>query len=85
MDSVTQLERGATAELPDPVEQLKYLAPAVMEVLPATVPRALPWRTFSIPELTVVVPTYEFSPERIRVPRAVCVEFPAMTLPAVAP
>jgi hypothetical protein len=33
MDSVTQLERGATAELPDPVEQLKYLAPAVMEVL----------------------------------------------------
>lgn len=33
MGSATQLERVATQELPDPVEQLKYLAPAVMEVL----------------------------------------------------
>jgi hypothetical protein len=33
MGSETQLERFGTEELPDPVEQLKYLAPAVMEVL----------------------------------------------------
>lgn len=33
MGSATQLERVEVTELPDPVEQLKYLAPAVMEVL----------------------------------------------------
>jgi hypothetical protein len=33
MGSATQLEKVEQKELPDPVEQLKYLAPAVMEVL----------------------------------------------------
>ena len=33
MGSTAQLERVEYQELPDPVEQLKYLAPAVMEVL----------------------------------------------------
>lgn len=33
MGSTAQLERVASQDLPDPVEQLKYLAPAVMEVL----------------------------------------------------
>jgi hypothetical protein len=33
MGRATQLEKVETNELPDPVEQLKYLAPAVMEVL----------------------------------------------------
>ena len=33
MASASQLEKVEIKELPDPVEQLKYLAPAVMEVL----------------------------------------------------
>jgi hypothetical protein len=33
MGKAPQLEKVAQRELPDPVEQLKYLAPAIMEVL----------------------------------------------------